>query len=100
MKANTKECKPEEVSALPRHIAVIMDGNGRWAKKKFMPRVVGHKAGVEAVRAIVENCAARNIEALTLFTFSSENWRRPENEVGMLMELLYTVLGREVTRLH
>lgn len=100
MKANTKGCKPEEVSALPRHIAVIMDGNGRWAKKKFMPRVVGHKAGVEAVRAIVENCAARNIEALTLFTFSSENWRRPEKEVGLLMELLYTALGREVTRLH
>ncbi|MFV2057041.1 MAG: isoprenyl transferase [Thiohalomonadales bacterium] len=100
MKANSEGRKSEVPSTLPRHVAVIMDGNGRWAKKKFMPRIIGHKAGVEAVRGIVENCAARNIEALTLFTFSSENWRRPEKEVGLLMDLLYTALGREVARLH
>ena len=62
---------------LPRHIAIIMDGNGRWAKKQFKPRVFGHRAGVEAVRAMVRGCSSRSIEVLTLFAFSSENWRRP-----------------------
>jgi undecaprenyl diphosphate synthase len=85
---------------LPKHIAIIMDGNGRWAKGRLMPRVQGHKAGVEAVRGVVEACAKRGIDALTLFAFSSENWRRPEKEVGLLMDLLHSALGREVKRLH
>ena len=73
----------------PRHIAIIMDGNGRWAQKRFMPRAVGHQAGVKAVRKIVEYCAKQKIEVLTLFAFSSENWRRPEEEVSLLMALVY-----------
>jgi undecaprenyl diphosphate synthase len=87
-------------SSLPQHIAVIMDGNGRWAKQRFMPRLAGHKAGLEAARQIVRNCAKRNIKVLSLFAFSSENWRRPEQEVGYLMELFLTGLEREVTMLH
>jgi len=90
----------DSLARLPKHIAIIMDGNGRWAKGRLMPRVQGHRAGVEAVRGVVEACAKRGIEALTLFAFSSENWRRPEKEVGLLMELLHTALGREVKRLH
>jgi len=86
--------------APPRHIAIIMDGNGRWAKRRLMPRFAGHKAGVEAVRGVVENCAKFGVEVLTLFTFSSENWRRPAKEVGLLMDLLHSALGREVKRLH
>ena len=65
-----------DVSGIPRHIAIIMDGNGRWAKKRFLPRVAGHKRGVEAVRDTVKSCAAMGVEYLTLFAFSSENWRR------------------------
>ncbi|WP_455200716.1 isoprenyl transferase [Kaarinaea lacus] len=84
---------------LPRHIAIIMDGNGRWAKKRLMPRFAGHKAGVEAVRGVVETCAKKGVKVLTLFAFSSENWRRPAKEVGLLMDLLHTALGREVKRL-
>ena len=84
---------------LPRHIAIIMDGNGRWAKNRLMPRFAGHKAGVEAVRNVVENCARKGVEVLTLFAFSSENWRRPAKEVGLLMDLLHSALGREVKRL-
>jgi undecaprenyl diphosphate synthase len=87
-------------SNLPRHIAIIMDGNGRWAKKRFMPRFAGHKAGVESVRRVVKECARLNIEALTLFAFSSENWRRPEKEVGLLMDLLHMALQREVGKLN
>ena len=85
---------------LPRHVAIILDGNGRWAKKRKLPRFLGHKAGVEAVREIVTYCAKKNIEVLTLFAFSSENWKRPEKEVGLLMELLFTALSREVKNLH
>ena len=84
----------------PRHIAIIMDGNGRWAQKRFMPRAVGHKAGVKAVRKIVEYCASHKIEVLTLFAFSSENWRRPEAEVSLLMELFMAALQREIDKLH
>ncbi|MDH3354715.1 MAG: isoprenyl transferase [Chromatiales bacterium] len=84
----------------PRHIAIIMDGNGRWAKKRLMPRFTGHKAGVEAVRNIVKACVERKIEVLTLFAFSSENWRRPEEEVSLLMKLFMSALDREVKRLH
>jgi undecaprenyl diphosphate synthase len=83
----------------PRHIAIIMDGNGRWAQKRFMPRAVGHQAGVKAVRKIVEYCAKHNIEVLTLFAFSSENWRRPEAEVSLLMSLFMATLQREINKL-
>lgn len=86
--------------ALPRHIAIVMDGNGRWAKKRFMPRVAGHRAGVDAARTVVKACAKRNIDVLSLFAFSSENWRRPAQEVSYLMELLLTGLEREVPMLH
>ena len=79
----------------PRHVAVIMDGNGRWARKRSLPRHAGHRAGVKAVREIVENSARQGIEYLTLFAFSSENWRRPEEEVGMLMSLFLEALRRE-----
>ena len=87
-------------SPLPRHIAIIMDGNGRWAKKRLLPRFVGHKAGVDAVRRVVKECAKRGIEVLTLFAFSSENWRRPQKEVGLLMDLLHSALEREVDKLN
>lgn len=85
---------------LPRHVAIIMDGNGRWAKQRLLPRTAGHRAGVAAVRKTVEYCVARGVEALTLFAFSSENWRRPQQEVSVLMELFLTTLDREVERLH
>jgi undecaprenyl diphosphate synthase len=85
---------------LPQHIAIVMDGNGRWAKKRFMPRVAGHRAGVEAARQIVKSCAERHINVLSLFAFSSENWHRPAAEVSYLMELFLAGLEREVTMLH
>lgn len=85
---------------IPRHVAVIMDGNNRWAKKRLMPGVAGHKAGVDAVRAVVETSAEQGIEVLTLFAFSSENWRRPEKEVNALMQLFIVALEREVKKLH
>ena len=85
---------------IPRHVAVIMDGNNRWAKKRLMPGVAGHKAGVDAVRSVVETSAEQGIEVLTLFAFSSENWRRPETEVNALMQLFIVALEREVKKLH
>ncbi|WP_372770702.1 polyprenyl diphosphate synthase [Pseudoalteromonas sp.] len=85
--------------SLPRHIAIIMDGNGRWAQAKGKPRVFGHKKGVESVRNAVKFCRQLNIESLTLFAFSSENWRRPEQEVTTLMELFMFVLTNEVKKL-
>ena len=85
---------------VPRHIAVIMDGNGRWATKRFLPRVAGHKRGVEAVREAVRACIERGVGYLTLFAFSSENWRRPEEEVSVLMQLFVMVLEQEVVKLH
>lgn len=88
------------VSYVPRHVAIIMDGNGRWATKRYMPRVAGHKKGVEAVRTIVEACVERGVEYLTLFAFSSENWRRPADEVSLLMRLFVTALEREVVKMH
>jgi undecaprenyl diphosphate synthase len=87
-------------SSLPKHIAIIMDGNGRWAKQRFLPRLAGHRAGVESARQVVKNCAKRNIKVLSLFAFSSENWRRPTQEVSHLMELFLTGLEGEVTMLH
>jgi undecaprenyl diphosphate synthase len=89
-----------EVSAVPRHIAIIMDGNGRWATRRFLPRVAGHAKGVERVRDVVERCVERGVEFLTLFAFSSENWRRPAEEVSVLMRLFMTALEREVTKMH
>ncbi len=85
---------------MPRHVAIIMDGNGRWAQLRGKQRTYGHKAGAEAVRSAVAFCRKRGIEALTLFAFSSENWKRPEQEVSLLMELFFTVLKREVKKLH
>ena len=85
---------------VPRHVAIIMDGNGRWAKKRLLPRVAGHKRGVEAVRATVKTCAEQGVEFLTLFAFSSENWRRPADEVSILMELFTRALEAEVAKLH
>ncbi len=85
---------------LPRHVVVVMDGNGRWAKRRGMPRNLGHRQGQKAARAIVEACAQRRIEALTLFAFSSENWHRPPTEVGTLMALLVEALDTEVRELH
>jgi len=83
----------------PRHIAIIMDGNGRWAKKKLMPRIIGHRAGVKTVRKVVEFCVKEKIEVLSLFAFSSENWRRPKKEVNMLMELFMGTLQSQVDKL-
>ena len=85
---------------IPNHIAVIMDGNGRWARKRFLPRVAGHKRGVETVRDLVKQCAKLDVKFLTLFAFSSENWRRPDDEVSFLMGLFMDALKREVTKLH
>jgi undecaprenyl diphosphate synthase len=87
-------------TTLPAHIAIVMDGNGRWANKRFMPRVAGHKAGVDAARRIVKSCAKKHIKVLSLFAFSSENWQRPAQEVNYLMELFLTGLEREVGMLH
>lgn len=85
---------------VPHHLAIIMDGNGRWAKKRYLPRIAGHKQGVETVRQVVGACIERGIEYLTLFAFSSENWRRPAEEVSFLMNLFVAALEREVGRLH
>ncbi len=85
---------------MPRHIAIIMDGNGRWAKQRFLPRIAGHKRGVENVRSTVRACVERGVEYLTLFAFSSENWRRPAEEVSFLMQLFIAALEQEVAKLH
>jgi len=89
-----------DVADVPHHVAIIMDGNGRWAKKRFLPRVAGHKRGVETVRAMVKACIARGVEYLTLFAFSSENWRRPAEEVSFLMNLFVSALQGEIGKLH
>jgi undecaprenyl diphosphate synthase len=85
---------------VPRHIAIIMDGNGRWAKRRLMPRVAGHRKGVEALRGVIRACAERGVSHLTVFAFSSENWRRPQEEVTLLMELFMRALENEVAKLH
>ena len=85
---------------VPRHIAIIMDGNGRWAKQRYLPRIAGHQRGVESVREIVKACRELGVEYLTLFAFSSENWRRPVDEVTSLMQLFLKMLEREVSKLH
>ena len=84
----------------PRHVAIIMDGNGRWAKRRFLPRVAGHKRGVETVREITRACAERGVKFLTLFAFSSENWRRPAEEVSMLRQLFLMALEQEVEKMN
>jgi len=86
--------------SIPKHIAIVMDGNGRWAKKRFLLRLAGHQRGVEALRRCVKACAQRGVQVLTVFAFSSENWNRPPEEVSGLMELLAKALAREVPQLH
>ncbi|MDR1228766.1 MAG: di-trans,poly-cis-decaprenylcistransferase [Azoarcus sp.] len=88
------------VGSVPRHIAIIMDGNGRWARKRFLPRVAGHSRGVEALRGTIRAAIERGVEYLTVFAFSSENWRRPADEVSFLMQLFIKSLKKEVSRLH
>ncbi|AEG92837.1 polyprenyl diphosphate synthase [Ramlibacter tataouinensis] len=87
------------MSAVPHHIAIVMDGNGRWATRRYLPRVAGHKMGVDALRACVRHCGDRGVKVLTVFAFSSENWNRPADEVSGLMELLAIALSREVPQL-
>src|SRR4029434_7010739 len=96
--SSTRDIPPS--SAVPRHVAIIMDGNGRWAKQRLLPRVAGHRKGVEAVRATVRSAIEHGIEYLTLFAFSSENWRRPADEVTFLMQLFMLALEQEVAKLH
>ena len=87
------------VARLPHHIAIVMDGNGRWATRRYLPRVAGHKKGMDALRACVRHCGERGVKVLTVFAFSSENWNRPPEEVSGLMELLAAALSREVPQL-
>lgn len=89
-----------EHTAIPKHIAVIMDGNGRWAKKRFLPRIMGHKRGLDALENMVKHCAGLGVRYLTVFAFSTENWRRPEDEVSFLMGLFLQALQKQVRRLH
>lgn len=89
-----------ESRSIPRHVALIMDGNGRWAKKRFLPRVAGHSRGVEALRETIIACIERGIEYLTVFAFSSENWRRPAEEVSLLRQLFLSALENEVEKMH
>src|ERR1700704_1495986 len=96
--SSTLEIPP--VSETPRHIAIIMDGNGRWAKQRYLPRVAGHKQGAESVRRITRMCSERGVGYLTLFAFSSENWRRPAEEVSTLRQLFVASLEQEAERLH
>jgi undecaprenyl diphosphate synthase len=92
--------KLKESGEIPKHIAIIMDGNGRWAKKRNLPRVAGHREGVESVRYMVESCAHLGVEVLTLYTFSTENWNRPQDEVSTLMRLIVKSLQNETNELH
>lgn len=89
-----------DIERLPNHIAIIMDGNGRWAKKRFLPRVAGHKAGVETVRTVIKECKRLGIKYVTLYTFSTENWKRPHQEIETLMNLLQSYLKNEIDELN
>ena len=89
-----------DLNRVPKHIAIIMDGNGRWAKKRFLPRTAGHKAGVETIRKVLRECKRLNVKHVTLYAFSTENWKRPKTEVDTLMNLLLTYLKKEVATLH
>jgi len=97
---NAHQEKAQRLAKRPRHVAVIMDGNGRWAEGRHLPRFAGHKSGVDALRGLVEACGRKGIEVLTVFAFSSENWRRPEEEIGLLMGLFLTALEQRVRELH
>ncbi|MBS0499871.1 MAG: di-trans,poly-cis-decaprenylcistransferase [Burkholderiaceae bacterium] len=90
---------PSPSAVVPHHIAIVMDGNGRWAKRRLLPRIAGHRQGVESLRRCIRACAERGVRALTVFAFSSENWSRPPEEVGGLMELMAKALAREVPEL-
>ena len=94
-----QDAKPRP-AAVPRHVAIVMDGNGRWAKQRMLPRTMGHREGVKAVRRIVKACGECGVEVLTLFAFSSENWKRPQMEVNVLMDLFLTTLRTEIKRLN
>ena len=96
--SSTREIPDAE--SIPRHIAIIMDGNGRWARNRFMPRVAGHRQGVETVRGVIKACIERNVSYLTVFAFSSENWRRPTDEISFLMQLFANALEQEINKLH
>lgn len=93
-------CEIPETENVPQHLAVIMDGNGRWAKKRFLPRIAGHQRGVETLRSLIKACVSRGIDYLTVFAFSSENWRRPPEEVSFLMSLFMGALDKEIGNLH
>lgn len=99
-KFTSSTCSVPQGGNVPRHVAIIMDGNGRWARKRFMPRVAGHSRGVETVRKIITRCIERGVGYLTLFAFSSENWRRPADEVSFLMQLFMRSLKKEIARMH
>jgi undecaprenyl diphosphate synthase len=99
MHESTTQIIPQ-TGPVPRHVAIIMDGNGRWAKNRFLPRVAGHRRGVEAVRATVRACGERGVEYLTLFAFSSENWRRPADEISLLKQLFRAALEQEVSKVN
>ncbi len=99
MHASTTQKIPP-TGPVPRHVAIIMDGNGRWARNRLLPRVAGHRRGVEAVRGAVRACGERGVEYLTLFAFSSENWRRPAEEISVLKQLFHVALEQEVSKLH
>ena len=92
--------KVRELGDIPNHIAIIMDGNGRWAKSNSLPRAAGHKEGINSVREIVRVCGEMNISYLTLYTFSSENWKRPKMEVSAIMKLLFSTIKKEINNLH
>ncbi|MGH8549695.1 MAG: isoprenyl transferase [Methylococcales bacterium] len=99
MTKQTKNQEPENHD-VPRHIAIVMDGNGRWAKKRILPRTAGHQAGVKSVQKVLKRCGERGVDVLTLCAFSSENWRRPEEEVSVLMELFVSTLEEQTETLH
>lgn len=100
--SSTSEKRSDNIEepSLPHHVAIIMDGNGRWAQQRGKARVMGHRAGIASVRAVIESSARKQIDALTLFAFSSENWRRPQDEVGLLMKLFVEAIQSEGKKLH
>ena len=89
-----------DIKRLPEHIAIIMDGNGRWAKKRGLPRTMGHRAGVKTIKTIVKECDKLGVKYLTLYAFSTENWKRPEDEVNALMKLVVEFIKNEIDELH
>jgi undecaprenyl diphosphate synthase len=99
-KSKTQSSPKNSGDVLPEHIAIIMDGNGRWARQRGLPRVAGHRKGVETVRAVIQACAKKTVPWLTVFAFSSENWRRPKKEVELLMDLFIQALDKEIQELH